>query len=83
MSKKNKGSFATKKVIGTSVITDTLKIELYELTLSRLGRSVTYYQIWLNGEFYSSVDNRSLAFYLLNDFDFKEYLRARAEFLEG
>lgn len=73
--KKNKGLFSQTEVIGKSVITDTLIVELVQVTMIKQGNTVVVYQLFLNGDLFTSIDNRTFAFYLLNFFDFKEYLK--------
>ena len=73
--KKNKGLFTQTEVIGKSVITDTLTVELVQVTMNKQGNTVVVYQLFLNGDLFTAIDNRTFAFYLLNFFDFKEYLK--------
>lgn len=81
MKKKNKNLFTQTEVIGTSIITDALKIELVQVTMLKQGQKCVVYQILVNGDFFTAIDNRTFAFYLLNYFDFKEYLN-EMNFLE-
>lgn len=73
MSKKNKGIFHNTEVIGTSVITRSLKVELLQVTMWKKTEKVVVYQLVVNGDLFTSIDNRQFAFYLLNYFDFERY----------
>lgn len=79
--KKNKGIFTNTEVIGTSVITSSLKIELVQVTMFKQAQKVVIYHIIVNGEFFTAIDNRTFAFYLLNYFDFEDYFK-EMNFLE-
>lgn len=73
MSKKNKGIFHHAEVIGTSVVTRSLKVELIQVTMWKQKEKVVVYQLVVNGDLFTSIDNRQFAFYLLNYFDFDRY----------
>ena len=73
--KKNKGLFTQTELIGKSVVTDTLTVELIQVTMIKQGNTCVVYQLVLNGDLFTSIDNRTFAFYLLNYFDFKSYLK--------
>lgn len=82
MSKK-KGLFTKNEIIGTSIVTESIKVELNQQTLFLGSRKCEIYQIIVNGDVFTSVDNREFAFYLLNDFDFKSYFAMKkCSFLE-
>lgn len=71
--KKNKKLFTDTQVIGTSVVTRSLKIELIQVTMWKGTDKVVVYQLVVNGDLFTSIDNRQFAFYLLNYFDFEKY----------
>lgn len=73
MSKKNKGLFSNSEVIGTSVVTKSIKVELIQVTMWKKSEKVVVYQLVVNGDLFTALDNRQFAFYLLNNFDFEQY----------
>lgn len=73
MSKKNKGLFTNTEVIGTSVVTKSIKVELIQVTMWKQKEKVVVYHIVVNGDLFTALDNRQFAFYLLNYFDFEKY----------
>lgn len=73
--KKNKGIFHNTEVIGTSVVTKSIKVELIQVTMWKQKEKVVVYQIVVNGDLFTSLDNRQFAFYLLNHFDFEKYYK--------
>ena len=75
MKKKNKGLFTNVEVIGTSVVTHSIKVELLEVTMWKKADKVVVYQILVNGDLFTSIDNRQFAFYLLNYFDFEQFFK--------
>ena len=67
---KNKGLFTNTEVIGSSVFTRSLKVELIQVTMwKKKGDKVVVYQLVVNGDLFTSIDNRQFAFYLLNNFN--------------
>ena len=73
---KNKGLFTNTEVIGSSVFTRSLKVELIQVTMwKKKGDKVVVYQLVVNGDLFTSIDNRQFAFYLLNNFDFERYYK--------
>lgn len=73
---KNKNNlFSKTEIIGTSIVIDSIKIELVQQTMFKGKQKCVVYHIMLNGDKFTSIDNRRFAFYLLNDFDFKQYLK--------
>lgn len=73
---KNKGLFTNTEVIGSSVVTRSIKVELIQVTMrKKKGDKVVVYQLVVNGDLFTSIDNRQFAFYLLNNFDFERYYK--------
>lgn len=75
MKKKTKGLFSQTEVIGTSIVTESIKVELIQVTMFKQSQKCIVYQIIVNGDMFVSLDNRAFAFYLLNYFDFKDYFK--------
>lgn len=62
-------------LLGTSTVTDTVKVELFELKMSQGKETAYIFQFIVNGDYFMSVDNRAFALFLFNNFDFNEYLK--------
>lgn len=75
MKNKKKGIFTNTEVIGTSVVTKSTKVELVQVTMCKRQEKVVVYQLMVNGDLFTSIDNRQFAFYLLNYFDFERYYK--------
>ncbi len=75
MKNKKKGIFTNTEVIGTSVVTKSTKVELVQVTMFKKTEKVVVYQLMVNGDLFTSIDNRQFAFYLLNYFDFERYYK--------
>lgn len=80
MKKKTKGLFSQTEVIGTSIVTESIKVELVQVTMFKQGQKCIVYQIVVNGDLFVSLDNRAFAFYLLNNFNFKKCLENLNEY---